>query len=262
MRDYETLSVAEAAPHVLVVTLDRPAAANAVTSRMGRDLLDLFTDLAGLDHGWRCVILTGAGRFFCAGGDLKERAGMSDERWRRQHLLFERMIAALLDCQVPVIAAVNGAAYAGGLEIALACDFIHAAEEARFALTEAKLGFMPGSGGTQTLPRAIGERRAKELLLAAMPFSAREALDWGLVNRVVPAEALMPQAVETARAIAGNAPLATRKIKHVVHHGLSLDLRSALMLELEAYGQLIVSEDRQEGVRAFNEKRPPAFKGR
>lgn len=262
MQDYETLTLLNAPPHVLSITLNRPMAANAINSQMGRDLLALFQSLSGFDHDWRCVILTGAGRFFCAGGDLKERAGMSDERWREQHHMFEQMLRALLDCPIPVIAAVNGAAFAGGLEIALACDFIHASEDARFALTEAKLGFMPGSGGTQTLPRAIGERRAKEVLLTGAPFSAAEALDWGLVNRIVPADDLMPQVVQTARAITANAPLATRKIKHVVHHGLALDLNTALMLELEAYGQLIISEDRQEGVSAFNEKRPPIFKGR
>jgi enoyl-CoA hydratase/carnithine racemase len=130
-------------------------------------------------------VLTGTGdKAFCAGGDLKERRGMTDEAWTRQHVIFERMVRALIDCPVPIIGAVNGAAYGGGCEIAGCCDFLYAAESARFALTEVTLGIMPGGGGTQTLPRAVGERRAKELILTGKPFTAAEAHAWGLVNEV------------------------------------------------------------------------------
>src|SRR5205807_7980753 len=147
--------------------------------------------------------MTGAGeRAFCAGGDLKERNGMTDEAWQDQHLLFERMIRAFTGCPVPVIAAVNGAAYAGGCELALCCDFIYAAETARFALTEVTLGIMPGAGGTQTLPRAVGERRAKEIILTGKPFGAAEAERWGMVSRVVPAAELVAAALATAETIA------------------------------------------------------------
>ena len=124
--------------------------------------------------------MTGAGdKAFCAGGDLKERQGMTDETWQAQHLLFERMIRAFIGCPVPVIGAINGAAYAGGCELALCCDFLYAAETARFALTEVTLGIMPGAGGTQNLPRAVGERRAKEIILTGRPFSAQRGLSTG-----------------------------------------------------------------------------------
>ena len=162
------------------------------------------------------------------------------------------MFRALRDCPIPVIAAVNGAAYAGGLELVLHCDFAYASATAKFALTEVSLGIMPGGGGTQTLPRVVGERRAKELILSAKPFSAEEALAWGVVNKLCPAE----------RVLAALAPLAVRQAKHAVRAGLDLDLDSAMQLELEAYNRLVGTEDRREGLRAFNEKRKPVFKGR
>ena len=140
---------------------------------------------------------------------------MTDLQWQDQHLIFERAIRAMINCPVPVIAAVNGAAFAGGTEIALCCDFIYAAEHARFALTEVTLGIMPGAGGTQNLPRAMAARRAKEILLTGRPFTAQQAFDWGMVNRLCKADALLPEALETAATIADNAPISTRQIKHV-----------------------------------------------
>ncbi len=260
---YETIRLDEPQPHTLVVTLDRPDAGNAMNTQMGHDLLALWDGLAADPARHRCVVLTGAGsRIFCAGGDLKQRNGMTDAEWQAQHLVFERATRALVACPVPVIAAVNGAAFGGGCEMALCCDFIYAAATARFALPEVTLGIMPGTGGTQNLPRAAGGRRAKEILLTGKPFTAAEALDWGIVNRVCEPDALLPAALETASVIAGNAPLATRQIKHSVNIGLGMDLYSALMFEIEVYNRMIPSEDRREGVRAFNEKRKPNFQGR
>ncbi len=208
-------------------------------------------------------MLTGSGeRAFCAGGDLKERHGMTDAQWVAQHEIFERAYWRLLDCPVPVIAAVNGHAFGGGLEIALACDFVYAVHEARFALPEVTLGIMPGAGGTQFLARAVGERRAKEIILTGRPFSAAEALDWGIVNRVCERAALLPEAMATAAAICANAPISVRQAKKSIHHGLQMDLKNGLMFEIEAYNRMVGTEDRLEGVRAFNEKRKPAFKGR
>ena len=199
--DYPTLLLTTPAPQVLLVTLNRPEAANAFNTQMARDLMALFEALA-LDHGeTRCVVLTGSGtKAFCAGGDLKERNGMTDEAWARQHLIFERMIRAVIDCPLPIIGAVNGAAYGGGCEVAAAVDFLYAADTARFAQTETTLGIIPGAGGTQTLTRAIGERRAKELILSGRPFSAAEALAWGLVNAVYPPERLLEEALGGGRA--------------------------------------------------------------
>jgi len=261
MAQYQTLLIERIEPAVLRVTLNRPRAANALNTEMGRELLALWGELLDArDVG--AVVLTGAGeRAFCAGADLKERHGMSDADWQAQHTIFERHYWALLDVPMPVIAAVNGHAYAGGLEMMLACDFAYAVPAARFALTETTLGIMPGAGGTQLLPRAVGERRAKEIILTGRPFSAEEAHQWGLVNRLVAPEALMDAALATATHIAENAPLAVRQAKKSIHTGLQMDLKSGFLFEIEAYNRLVPTEDRREGIRAFNEKRKPRFKG-
>ena len=171
--EYATLRVEECGDGLTLLTLNRPEIANALNTQMGHDLLAFFDGVNAFPAQTRAIVLTGAGeRAFCAGGDLKERNGMTDQEWQDQHLLFERMVRAFIACPVPVIGAVNGAAYAGGCELALCCDFIYAAETARFALTEVSLGIMPGAGGTQNLPRAVGERRAKEIILTGRPFTA------------------------------------------------------------------------------------------
>lgn len=262
-RDYTTLRAEAVDQHILLVTLNRPQVSNAVNTQMGRDLLDLWSGLVAEPGEVRAVVLTGAGeRVFCAGGDLKERDGMSKEQWQAQHEIFERQYWALLDCPMPVIGAANGHAFGGGLEMLLVCDFIYAARTARFALTEVTLGIMPGTGGTQFLPRAVGEARAKEIIFVGKPFAAEEAFQWGLVNRLCDPGAVVSSALATARAIADNGPLSIRQAKKSIHHGLDMDLKSALLYEIEAYNRLAASEDRVEGVRAYNEKRKPVFKGR
>ena len=260
---YETLHLSNVAEHVLLVTLNRPEAANAFNTQMARDLVDLFEALALDAEGLRAIILTGSGtRAFCAGGDLKERNGMTDAAWGKQHLIYERMVRAIVGCPVPTIGAINGAAYGGGCEIACAMDFIYAAHTAKFAQTEVRVGIIPGAGGTQTLARAIGERRAKELILSGRPFSAAEAEGWGLVNALFDQPDLLPAAIATARAIAANAPIAVRQAKQAIHKGLQMGLMDGLAFEIEAYNRTIPTQDRREGVAAFNEKRPPAFTGR
>src|SRR2546423_9483953 len=182
--DREALRIEEQSGDVLLVTLDRPEVANAFNTGAALELCELFERFRD-EQPCRCVVVTGAGdRAFCAGADLKERESLSDEQWHSQHEVFERMFRAVRDCPIPVIAAVNGAAYGGGLELVLLCDFAYASRTAKFALTEVSLGIMPGGGGTQTLPRAVGERRATQLILAARPFSAEEALAWGVVNKL------------------------------------------------------------------------------
>ena len=261
--NYATLKTEMAEPHVLVVTLNRPEAANAINTQMGRDFLDLWTRLTEDAGDVRCVVLTGAGdKVFCAGGDLKERHGMTREQWVRQHEIFERQYWTLVDLYLPVIAAVNGHAYGGGFEIMLSCDFAYAVTTARFALTEVTLGIMPGTGGTQNLPRAVGERRAKEILMTGKPVSAQQAYEWGVLNAVCEPQELMPKALETARTIAGNAPLSVRQIKKSVRFGMQMELKTAYRFEIEAYNHLVETEDLYEGVKAFNEKRKPQFKGR
>ena len=243
---YETLSVEDKGDGLVLLVLNRPQVANAMNTQMGRDLLDFFDAVNAESLAYRCIVMTGAGdKAFCAGGDLKERLGMSDEEWQAQHLLFERAVRAFIGCPVPVIGAINGAA-----------------ETARFALTEVTLGIMPGAGGTQHLPRAVGERRAKEIILTGRPFSAKEAFDWGMVNRLCPPDKLLDATMETARRITDNAPISVRQAKHSIHHGLQMDLASAMMFEIEAYNRMVPTEDRREGIASFNEKRKPRFKGR
>lgn len=260
---YETLAVKREGQYILIVTLNRPEVLNALNTQMGLDLLDLWTSLTASPEIARIVVLTGAGeRAFCAGGDLKERDGMTDRQWRAQHEIFERAYIALFNCPVPVIAALNGHAFGGGLEMALGCDFVYAAEHGRFALSEVKLGIMPGAGGTQTLARAAGERRAKELVLTGRAFTADEAYGWGIFNRVCTRDALLAETLDTAIAIAENAPLSIRQAKKSIHVGLQMDLENAYRFEVEAYNRLITTRDRLEGIRAFNEKRKPEFHGR
>jgi enoyl-CoA hydratase len=260
---YKTLALEPQGEHVLLVKLNRPEVLNAINTQMGRDQLDLWTRLSAEPGNLRCVIVTGSGeRAFCAGGDLKERDGMTRAEWQAQHEIFERAFMALVECTLPVIAAVNGHAYGGGLEMALCCDFIYAVPGARFAQSETRLGIMPGGMGTQNLPRAVGERRAKELIFTARPFSAAEGLEWGLVNRICEPAKLLEEALAAAQAIADNGPLSIRQAKKAIHYGLQMDLATGYRFEIEAYNRLVDTADRREGVKAFNEKRKPRFEGK
>lgn len=261
--DYETLKLERIEDHLLVVTLNRPNAANALNTQMGHDLRDMWSQFYVDQEDIRCIVVTGAGeRIFCAGGDLKERNNMTDAVWQRQHALFEQTMLAMTDCPIPIIAAVNGAAVAGGLEFVLAADFAYGARRARFALTETTLGIMPGAMGTQNLPRAVGIRRAKEIILTGKMFSAEEALEWGVLNRVCDNDSLMKEVLETAGTICGNAPISTRQAKKSLNVATQIDLKNGYAFEIEAYNRMVPTEDRLEGVRAFNEKRKARFKGR
>ena len=263
MTSYETLKVEIGTDRVGLITMNRPDALNAMNTAMMRELRDLFMSFYVDEGQAACLVLTGSGtRGFCTGADLKERKGMTDATWRRQHAVVEQMVRAIMDCPIPVIAAVNGHAYAGGMEIALACDFVYAAEHARFALTEVTLGIMPGAAGTQNLPRAVGVRRAKEIILTGNPFSAADALAWGMVNAVHPGGTLLDAAMTTARKIAANAPISVRQAKKSIDKGVELDRAMGYAFEIEAYNRTVPTEDRQEGINAFNEKRKPQYKGR
>ena len=195
-------------------------------------------------------MITGAGdKAFCAGGDLKERHGMTDETWQAQHLLFERDDPRLYRLPGAGDRRDQRRRLCRRLRTGAVLRLIYAAETARFALTEVTLGIMPGAGGTQNLPRAVGERRAKEIILTGRPFSAEEAFDWGMVNRLCEPDKLLDEALETARRIADNAPISVRQAKHSIHYGLQMDLGSAMMFEIEAYNRMVPTEDRREGVR-------------
>ena len=248
--------------HVLVVELARPEALNALDTAMGEDLRACFRGPAGAADV-RAVVLAGAGdRAFCVGGDLKEREGMTDEAWRAQHVIFEEAAMAVLRCPAPVIAAVEGFALGGGCELALLADFVVAGETAVFGLPEVTRGIFPGIGGTQLLPRIVGAPRAKELIFTGRRVVADEARAIGLVNHVVPRGQARARALLLAATIAENGPFAVRQAKKAIAYGSETDLETALILAIEAYNATVVTEDRLEGVRAFNEKRKPQFKGR
>jgi enoyl-CoA hydratase/carnithine racemase len=248
--------------HVVTVVINRPEQMNAMNTALGEDLLACFDGFTR-DPDVRAVVFTGAGdRAFCAGGDLKERNEMTDEAWRAQHVIFEQAAFRVLRCPVPVIAAVEGFALAGGCELALLSDFVVASETAVFGLPETTLGIFPGIGGTQLLPRVVGAPLAKELIFTGRRLKAEEARAAGLVNHLVPKGQARDKATEIAATIARNGPVAVRQAKKAIAYGLETDLDTAMILAIEAYNATVVTEDRLEGVRAFNEKRKPQFKGR
>lgn len=249
---------------VAVIHLNRPDRMNTLGGTMKPDLARAFFELARSDDNVRAVVISGTGdKAFCAGADIKERV-TNDVRGtdfyvaqKATHELFRN----IEEFEKPVVAAINGVALGGGLEIALCCDLRIAAAHARFGLPEVKLGVIPAAGGTQRLPRLIGEARAKELIFTADLINAAEAHRIGLVNRVVAAEALMPAALELAQRIAELPPLAVRFAKRAINRGMQTDLDSGLEYERYAAAMIIDSEDRKEGMRAFVEKREPIFRG-
>lgn len=253
---------------LLIVTLDRPEARNALNAEMREGLIKTWRRFRD-DDALRVAVLTGAGETaFCAGADLKEvgeyyRSMTSAER--REHGEREPGLGGLtrnFDPRKPVIAAINGACLAGGLEIALACDIRIAADHATFGLPEVRRGILPGAGGTQRLPRALPFGVAMEMILTGAPIDAEAALRWGLVSRLAPAADLMNGAMEIAGRIAANGPLAVRAARDAVYQGGDLPLDQALRLEQFHAEPLRQSEDAQEGVRAFIEKRAPQFSGK
>lgn len=244
-----------------VITLHRPEAANALSLKMLRELQDVLRDAAE-NGALRVVILTGAGeRAFCAGADLKERAGMSPQQVRQTVSLIRETIQAVAELPQPVLAAVNGVAFGGGTELALACDIRLAAEEAQFGLTETSWAIIPGAGGTQRLPRLIGPGRAKELIFTARRITAEEALSLGLVEHVVPQQQLMERTFELAHEIVNNGPIAVQQAKFAINRGCEVDLYTGLAIEQAAYEKTIPTQDRLEGLRAFREKRKPVYRG-
>jgi enoyl-CoA hydratase/carnithine racemase len=260
--EYETLSFEQFDKHICIVKMARPEVLNAMNTKMGLELRELWYGFYQQPEIARCIILTGEGtKGFCAGGDLKERNNMTDEAWRYQHAVYEQAVKAMMDCPIPIIAAVNGVAFGGGCELALNCDFIYAEEHARFALPEVKLGIMPGAGGTQNMPRAVGVRRAKEIVLKGAQFSSADAFSWGMVNKVCSAGSLMTEVLNAAKLISANAPMSVRQAKKSLTVATQVDLKTGYDFEIEAYKRLVSMDDRLEGINAFNEKRSPDFKG-
>ncbi|HEX8796606.1 MAG TPA: enoyl-CoA hydratase-related protein [Polyangiaceae bacterium] len=247
---------------VAVWTIDRADRANALS----RPTLLAFGKLAreaAANPSIRAVVVTGAGdKAFCAGADLKERQGMSENEVRVQVGLYRSELGPLDRSPKPVVAAINGAALGGGLELALCCDLRVAAAHAVLGLPETSLGIIPGAGGTQRLPRVVGEARAKEMILLARRLPASEALAWGLVNRVTPAgKNVVDDTLEWIAPIADGAPIAQGAALEAIDRSFDSTLELGLELERVSYDRTIVSEDRREALAAFAEKRKPAFKG-
>jgi enoyl-CoA hydratase/carnithine racemase len=246
---------------VEVWTIQGEARRNSLTMALLRELRSAI-EAAAADRTLRAVVLTGAGdRAFCAGADLKERARMTAEEVHGFHEADRDGFTAIERAPQPFVAALNGAALGGGLELALACDLRVAAEGAEVGLPEVALGIIPGAGGTARLPRIVGVGRAKDLVLTGRRVGAAEALAMGLVSRVAPAARLRDEAVALAEQVARNAPISLRQAKRAIDGGFHLSLDDALALENRLYQDCLASRDRVEALRAFAEKRPPAFTG-
>jgi enoyl-CoA hydratase len=252
----------EAHDHVATLRLNRPESLNAINTQMAQEIIAACQRIADDEDVW-VVTLTAAGeRAFSVGADLKERQHMSVEEWRKQRKIIVRAFKSLNSLEQPMIAAVDGYALGGGCELALACDFIIAGEKAQFGLPEARVGILPGGGGTQLLPRRVGLAVAKELMFTGRRIDAQEALRIGLINRVVPSQDLLQTVTEVISEILDSSPISTRQIKRAADRGSGMDLWSGWALEEEAYVACLHSDDRAEGLAAFHEKRRPRFRNR
>jgi len=246
---------------IAVVTLNRPQAANAMSHQLLNDLNDVINKLEQ-NKQIVCTIIVGAGdRVFCAGADLKERKGMSDDQVIQAVQYIGQTVMRIENLPMPVIAALNGVAFGGGLELALACDLRIATEHVKLGLTETSLAIIPGAGGTQRLPRLIGLGQAKRLIYTAARLTAKEALDIGLIEHVCENNVL-DEALRLAKKIANNGPIALKQAKIAIDQGMQTDLQTGLMIEHLAYKDTIPTEDRLEGLQAFREKRKPQYKGK
>ena len=246
---------------VAYITLNRPKAFNSIDPETWRELGDALVDFRD-DSDLLSAVITGAGdRAFCTGADIREMLPYIKEHGAEQQL-WSGTIMRGLEVWKPVIAAINGMALGGGLELALACDLKIASENATFGQPEIKLGLIPGWGGTQRLPRVIPVAKAAEMLLTGEPIDAQEACRLGLVNKVVTLPELLPTAKEWAGKLCKLGPLALRAAKEAMLKGLDMDLENGLKLEQRLFQFLLSTEDFEEGTRAFVEKRKPEFKGR
>lgn len=252
----------ERAAGVGTITFNRPKALNALNAELLDELSNAVSRVEK-DESVCVLVLTGAGdKAFVAGADINELAGLSVLQAKAFAQKGQGAINQIDDLPIPVIAAVNGYALGGGSEMALACDFIYASDNASFGLPETTLGLIPGFGGTQRLARLIGPNQAKELIFTGKMISATDAKTLGIVNQVVAAEALMDAVTATAQNIVAKGRVSIRAAKQAVNYGLNVDLATGLQIEQDAFSLCMASQDAQEGTRAFLDKRKPEFKGR
>jgi enoyl-CoA hydratase len=253
---YENI-IFEKEDNIAIITFNRPEAMNALNNKTRAEFREAIAAVAA-DDQIKVLILTGSGKAFVAGSDIKE----FDQTSAYDAHNIQRLGGLVEKLDKPVIAAVNGFCLGGGNEIAMGCDIIIASEKAKFGQTEVNIGVIPGGGGTQRLPRLIGVCRAKELIFTGDIIGAEEAFRLGLVNRVVPADQLMPTAKEMAKKIATKSPAALKLAKTAINRGMQTNLESGLNYEYELYSLSLTLEDKAEGVKAFLEKRAPKFVGR
>jgi len=247
--------------HVAEIELDRPEALNAISTALARELIEATAAAAASDEV-RVVLLTAAGdRAFSVGADLKERNAMSDDDLRAQREVFRAAFGGVLRLPQPVVAAVHGFALGGGCELALSCDVVVGDETAVLGLPEVTIGLVPGGGGTQLALRRLGAGRAADVVLTGRRIPAGEAHALGLIDRLVPAGSAREAAHDIARQIAANSPVATRAAKRALRDGWGLDYAAAMDVEDVAWRTAAFSDDRKEGIAAFNEKRPPDWPG-
>ncbi len=248
--------------NIAYVTLNRPNALNAFNYEMLKELEEI-TESIRINPDIRLVIYTGSGeKSFSVGADLKERKTLTEQRVKRNIFKIGEVFSKIENLPQPTIAMLNGYAFGGGTELALACDFRIAADDILMGLTETSLAIIPGAGGTQRLPRLIGEAKALELILTARRLKAEEALSYGLVTKVASRENLKAETESFAALILANGPIALQQAKFAVKHGMNVDLQTGLHIERKAYEITIPTEDRVEALNAFSEKRKPVFKGK
>jgi enoyl-CoA hydratase/carnithine racemase len=258
----EKVLLAEEKDGIAVLTLNRPQVMNSFSVAL-LDSLKEQVDALKFDNNVRVVIITGAGRkAFCAGADLKERTTFDELQVKEFIFTIRNLFMSIEYLNKPVIAAINGVALGGGTELALACDIRIAAMNASMGLTETRLAIIPGAGGTQRLPRLIGRGKAKELIFTGRRVDAREALEIGLVNQICDPESLLVECQKMAAMICETGPIAIEQAKYAINYGLETDLHTGLGIESNAYWVTIPTEDRLEGLAAFQEKRKPVYKGR
>lgn len=248
--------------YIATVTLNRPEALNAFNYETLLELQETIEKIRA-SRDVRVVIFTGAGeKAFSVGADLKERKTLSDEDVKRNIYKIGEVFTMIDSLPQPTIAAINGFAFGGGMELALSCDFRIAANDAKMGLTETGLAIIPGAGGTQRLPRLIGQAKALELILTARRLTAEEAYEFGLLNKICDQEELMNTCIQFAEGMLANGPIALVQAKFAIKQGMNVDSQTGLSIERKAYEVTIPTEDRLEALQAFSEKRKPVFKGK
>ncbi|HVF54473.1 MAG TPA: enoyl-CoA hydratase-related protein [Actinomycetota bacterium] len=248
--------------NIATVTLTRPAAMNAISNAMAEELRTAFEDVAEDEDAWVVILRAEGDKAFCVGADLKERGSFTLEDFYANRERIRSMFTALREVPQPVIASVFGFALGGGFELALSCDLMIVADDVTLGLPETRVGLIPAGGGTQLLTRKVGAARAKDLILRSRRFDARTAREMGLVSSVVPRDRLDKETHELALELCKSSPVANRAAKSAIDHALGLPLEDGIEAEHEGWATVIESEDRLEGIAAFNEKRDPRWNNR